>query len=70
MVSLSKLTPLSPACYGIGCSQRAQCARYHAIEDTVSHLVIDSCIEGEEWPRFSPMEVVEACGESKQEGRA
>lgn len=60
MVSLTKITPISPGCYGVGCCQRAECARYHAVEGTVLHLVIASCFEGDEFPRFSPMEVVEA----------
>lgn len=59
MVSLSTITPISPGCYGVGCGQRAECARYHAIEGTVMHLIIASCIDGEEFPRFSPMESVE-----------
>lgn len=54
MTNLHRITPSTPACYGVCCSQHARCSRYAAVEHSDGNTVtIASCSTGgDEFPLF------------------
>lgn len=54
-MNISPITDKTPACYGICCSRRRDCARYEAVESTPMDHTIASCGTGDEQPLFVAM---------------
>lgn len=51
-MTITPITQEHPACLGVMCPQRGQCARYHAVERLGSAHAISSCQEAKNWPLF------------------
>lgn len=55
-MNISPITDATPACYGICCPQRRNCARYEAVESSpIDHTIASCGAGGEELPLFVPM---------------
>lgn len=60
-MTISPITDTVPACYGICCERRAECARYAAVEVTIEPLTIATCDSGRgQRPRFVALHAAEA----------
>lgn len=60
-MNIIPITKESPACFGVLCQVHAECARYHAVEQSGEdpYHVIGMCSETQERPLFVRVERVE-----------
>jgi hypothetical protein len=60
-MSIVPISDKAPACYGICCSRRRECARYEAVDSTLMDHTIATCCDGAgERPLFIERKPVEA----------